>query len=160
MAWTPEQIKVAAIAARSAGLDDAGRYLILRQLPNSKFDRTGKCMTTPSSRSKRLTNIDFEQYMATCEAHAGGQLKGYPMGLWRGKASGELVRMRYLVNSYAEAFQKHGVQGWNEPLKAFETWIKDRVNDQKDAVDQLNYDELHVLINGLRAVATRRKIKV
>jgi hypothetical protein len=158
--WTKLQIKTAAIAARQAGLDDAARYLVLRQIPNAKYDRTGKASHDPSSTSKRLTNLDFEQYMAIVEAHAGGRLKDFPTGYWRGKAGDELARMRHFALAIGAAFSRNGVQGWHEPLKAFETWIKRSVNPEKDAVEQLNYDELDKLINGLKAVATRRKIKI
>lgn len=160
MSWTRDQIQTAAISARSAGLDDAGRYLILRQLSNSKFDALGKATDQPSSKSKRLSQADFEIYMSICEAQAGGQLKGWPMAHWHKKAQDEFARMRRYAGEIGHQLHIHGVQGWNDPLMALPGWIKARVNPNKDDINILDWDEMHALINGLRAVALRRKIKV
>ncbi|MEZ6193966.1 MAG: hypothetical protein R3C45_22195, partial [Phycisphaerales bacterium] len=95
MAWTNRQKMVAAQVCREAGLDDDHRKLVLRQFRRAMYDADGLACDQPSSRSKRLTNRDFEQFMAIIERSAGGKLKGYSVTYWQRMADDVLQRMRY-----------------------------------------------------------------
>lgn len=159
MGWSTQQIQTAAIAARSAGLDDARRRLVLRQLPRAMYCAGGRS-TEPSSRSPRLTQADFEIYMSICERTAGGTLEGYATGHWAARSDGEWRRMHRLIEQLGADLAALGAPGWAiNQATALEGWIKARVNPDKTTVQELDYSELHALINGLRAVKKRMDVR-
>ncbi len=96
MAWTPKQIRTAAIAARNAGWNDQQRMMVL-----SSFGGRAVSQGRLSSKSPRLNQDDYEQYMALAEAQAGGMLPGFTLGYWRAKAGDVIQRQRHVIQKLA-----------------------------------------------------------
>jgi len=92
MPWTPKQIKLAGMAARSAGWcdgDEQNLRTVLRWFGNRAV-QGGKL----TRKSPKLNNDDFEFYMSIAEAAAGGVLPGWKPGHWRNKAGQVIHRQR------------------------------------------------------------------
>lgn len=161
MAWTTAQKRLAAMACRAAGIDDDHRKLILRQFDHAHYDAAGKRSTEPSSKSKRLTNADFDQFIAILERSAGGQLKTgnrtYPPTHFQDKADDVLARVRFKAQAIADALVAAGV--FDREGVSLAGWISKRVaQGEKDRLAQLDYHELHALITGLTAFAKGRGV--
>lgn len=157
--WTKKQKTTAVIACKAARISDEHRKLILRQFWNAMFDAHGNQSDAPSSTSSRLTNADFECFMAIVERTAGGRLAlpshSYAAGHWQSKADDRCQRMRHLANAIATALDRAG----RLDAAGLFTWIRKYVSQGEDrTVDQLSYHELHSLINGLRAYARRNGV--
>lgn len=153
MAWTKDQKKLAVMACRDVGIDDDNRKLMLRQLPHAMHK--GK----PTSTSPRLTNVDFEVFMAIAEQTGNGYVMQYSQWFWRHKAEGATERMKRLVLNFSGQLEHVGLLEGNGAGLA--GWIRARVtNDRTDKLDDLAYHEMHNLINGLRAYATRSGVKL
>jgi len=109
MPWSNTQKQIAARAAKAAGINDEQRRLILRQLPNAFYDRKGNAADEPSSTSRKLTNPDMEQFMATVEDFAGGKVLHFERGYWSNANQTRLGRMRNLVTRIATALEAAGL---------------------------------------------------
>ncbi len=159
MAWSKLQRQIAAMACRHAGLDEADRRTLLRQLPNARK------VEPPSSRAPDLTQGEFETFMARVEWIAGGKLPRYSAWYWQDQVGGDgtLKRMRYLVRCIATTLElNHNADG--EPLLApdgvgLAGWISKRVTGGRTSrLEQLNQSELKALILGLRDHGTRHGV--
>jgi hypothetical protein len=151
------------MAWKSLRLPDQYRKLTSRQLPNSMYDADGREADEPSGTSKRLTNSDFETFMAIVERHAGDQVKTatktYPVHHWLHKADDRLQRMRHYAQQLADALADAGLL--DAAGVGLAGWISRRVTDGRtDRLADLEYHELHALINGLRAYARRNGVAV
>jgi len=152
MAWTKRQRQTAAIACRNAGIEDEHRLLILRQSKHAEHN--GRV----SSTSPRLTNSDFEQFMAIVENFVGGELRGFTRDYWRAKAQDELARMRRKVESLSQQLE---VTGHLEPDSVGLTgWIRRMTGGEKHHLHDLDYRELYVVIEGLKKFAKRRGVRM
>ncbi len=162
MAWTAKQKALAAQACKAIGLADEHRRLILRQFPAARYDQDGRPAEQPSTRSKRLTNSDFEAFMAIIERQAGGQIvlanQTYEPGHFRAKADDQLHRMRHLAHRLADALESAGLL---EPgRQGVRLWIEKYVTeDGPGTIEALDYVGLHKLINGLRAYSRRHDVE-
>ena len=159
MPWSNPQKAMAATACKAVGLSDEHRRLILRNLPNALYDAQGQPSPEPSSRSRRLNNADFEQFMSIIERQAGGRLQfaryDWPAGHWQGKADDSLHRMRSLAERLFAALDAADLLG----RPGLATWIEKRVSGGRtDRLADLMYEELHKLINGLRAYGRRHGV--
>jgi hypothetical protein len=96
MPWTKPQIRAAAIAARHAGWNEQQRGMALSSLGNRAV-HGGRA----TSKSPRLNQDDYEQYMATAEASAGGTLPGFTPGYWYAKATDIIQRQRHAIRKLA-----------------------------------------------------------
>lgn len=158
MPWTNTQKQIAARACKAAGINDEQRRLILRQLPNAFYDRKGNAVDEPTSTSRKLTNPDMEQFMATVEDFAGGKVLHFERGYWSSANQSRLSRMRNLVARIAAALEAAGLlepdgvglAGWIERFAADE--------HRTARLDRLTYGEMHKLINGIRAYAQRHDV--
>lgn len=157
MAWSNDQKQVAVRACRAAGISDEHRKLILRQFARALFDAQGRPTGEPSSTSKRLNNSDFEQFMATVERVAPGQkLLQFSMGYWQRKAQDDTQRMRHLALQISETLG-NSITSWGPTALA--NWIRERVaGGQTDRLEDLDSEQLHALINGLRAFGHRHGV--
>jgi hypothetical protein len=155
MSWTPKQRSIAAAACRMAGMAEEHRKLLLRQLDSSMYDENGRPSDEPSSRSRHLSQADFEQFMATVELAAGGKLARTSHGYWAGKARDSLSRMRGYALGIAQQIEAAGVE------VRLGGWIRNRVaHGRTDQIGDLDYHELRILIESLRAFARRHFIKL
>jgi len=109
MAWSKRQKMIAVTTCREARLEDEHRKLILRQLPNAMHDANGKRSKEPSSTSSKLTQRDFEQFMAIIERGAGGKLLHHSKGYWQRKADDAAHRMRYRVQQISRQLEAQGL---------------------------------------------------
>jgi len=162
MPWSKRQKSTAMAACKAHGISDDYRRLMLRQFNNAFYDRHGRPQDEPSSSSAKLTNGDFEQFMGLVERMAGGQVKlpggGYSAGYWQAKAEDRLQRMRDLVERLAAALEAAElIDGDGAGLAR---WISRQAKDQRtDQLTDLDYDELHRVINGLRSLARRHGVE-
>lgn len=163
MAWTDTQKQIAVRACRAAGLDDGQRKLILRQFSRAFFDEQGRHVDEPTSKSMKLTNADFEQFMALVERWAGGQIrlpggKAYSRDYWASKADDRAQRPRDLVRRIALVLEQNGLLAPHG--QGLSGWIQEQITDGVSAdLDSLSPDQLHALINGLRAYARRHGLQ-
>ncbi|MEM1445177.1 MAG: hypothetical protein AAGF84_03920 [Planctomycetota bacterium] len=104
MGWSKRQRMRAAQAAREADRFN-DRELLLRQL-NGRAHHHGRFTST----APRLTNADFEWFMAQLELACGHGLVGQPYGFWqRAEQEGGWKRVRFRAGDLAEALtKKHG----------------------------------------------------
>ena len=155
MSWSDQQKQIAARAAAAAGMDDDARKFVLRQFPNSLFDRKGQATGTPSSTSSRLNQGDFEHYMAIVERGCPNEtVLTFPRGYWMRKAADDRHRLFYIVGQLDEQLAQT-ISTWKVGT-SLAAWIRERVppNDT-DELKNLNSTQLHQLINGLRAYLRR-----
>ena len=110
--WTNQQKKIAAMACREHAGDRANevRHLVLGGSEfngRAFFDRNGQPSDEASSTSKKLTNRDFETFMAAIEAFNGGSILGNPEGHWERKAEiGDDLRYRYKIHAIARLMER------------------------------------------------------
>lgn len=164
MAWSREQKALAARSCTSCGLDDDMRLLILRQFPAAVHE--GRVTST----SPRLGQSEFEQFMAIVERHAGGQIKlrnkrgeiekTWPLHHWQRRAEvGDTRRLRWLALKIDRELQQ-SLANWAKDGEGLRGWIESRVtHGRTDDLEQLTYQELRDLINGLRAYARRNRVR-
>ncbi len=150
MPWTNKQKQIAARACQAAGIsEEQRRDMILRNFANARLP-DGRI----SSTSPKLTNSDFENFMAVVEQYAGGKVLHFTPGYWQGQASDALARMRHRATSLAELLERDGHLAPNGAGLA--GWIRKRVSQgQADRVEELDYSGLDALIRGLTAFARR-----
>jgi hypothetical protein len=155
MPWTARQKQIAATAARKVGLDDEARKLILRQFPHAMHQ--GRITST----SPRLTNADFEQYMAHVEHWAGGEVDGWKRGYWAAKAQDVTQRMRRKAQDLALHLHAAGHLGMTPGgLDGLAGFISRMTDHAKLGLAELDYRELYNVIEGLKALARRRGVRI
>ncbi len=147
MAWTNKQKQMAVRACKAAGVSEEQRVdLILRNFKNAHH---GGDIT---STSPRLTNTDFEAFMAVVERFAGGTLLHFTAGYWQASAADHLKRMRGKAVKVAQVLELAGKLAPGGVGLA--GWIQKRVSGgTASSVDQLDYHGLLALILGLEAYA-------
>lgn len=146
MAWTNQQKKVAAMAARAAKLSDEHRRLILQQLPRAIHG--GR----PTSTSPRLSNGDFEIYMSQIEHFAGGQILGYDRNHWHRMVTSQLDRTRHRIREMAEPIVEAGHLN-------MEGFIRRMTGGDKNELEQLDAAEIYKVIEGIKGIAKRLGVR-
>ena len=152
MAWSNTQKQMAVRACRQAGIsEEQRRDVILRHFDNAH------CRGGITSTSPKLTNSDFEAFMAIVEVQAGGKVLHFTEGYWQNAAADHLSRMRGKAVRIAAALESAG--------KLFPDgvglagWIRKRVTGGRtDRVEDLDYHGLLALILGLRAYARQNGV--
>jgi hypothetical protein len=162
MAWTREQKMVAAMACRSARLSEDQRHMILSG-PNfaNRAIHNGRATST----SPRLTNEDFESFMALVERFAGGQLLSYSPHYWQDKAGDPDHRLRWRAQRIANSLTL--IDDPHEPGRrllqpddvGLAGFIR-RMFPHAEKLDQLDRRELVSLIEGLTAYARRHQVNL
>ncbi len=156
MAWTNKQKAIAVQSCRAARLSDEHRKLLLCQFHNARFDAKGERTDASSSTSKRLTNADFEAFMAVIERTNDGRLPGFSAGYWSKKSGDRLHRLRWAVHALADRLEAEGLLASGGIGLA--GWIQKRVTQgEPREVAHLDYHELLVLITQLNAHARQNK---
>jgi len=152
MAWTNKQKQLAVRACRAAGISEEQRIdMILRNFKNAQH---GGAIT---STSPKLTNHDFEAFMAIVERYAGGRVMHFTEQFWQRAAADWLKRMRYKALAIAVVLEKHGKLAANGAGLA--GWIHKRVSaGTASSVNELEYHGLLALIVGLQAYAQQNGI--
>lgn len=155
MSWTSKQKMIAATACRQSGLRDEDRINILRQFPHAMHG--GRVTST----SPRLTNGDFEQFMAHVERWAGGAVPGWKPGYWDAKSLDGLQRMRSKAGVIAQRLEAAGHLGVDEGgWSGLRGWIARTTHHAKSSLTELDYGELYNVIEGLKAFAQRRHVRL
>lgn len=150
MPWTNKQKATAVQSCRAAKISDEHRKLLLRQFRNAHFDAKGDRCDEPTSTSKRLSNADFEAFMAVVEQSNSGRLPGFTAAYWSKKSGDRLHRLRFAVRGLADQLEADGLLAPGGIGLA--GWIKSRVTQGEPRdVAALNYHELLVLITQLNA---------
>ncbi len=151
MAWTNKQRQIAARACQAARLSDVQRRdVVLRQFPNAHVD--GKVTST----APKLTNADFEQFMAIIEGYAGGKVLHFAAGYWKAQAADQFHRMRGRARRAAAVLEEAGLL---KPGAGLAGWIEKRVTrGETNKLEELDYHGLLALITGLEAFARQRGI--
>lgn len=155
MGWTNTQKQLAVRACRAARVSDEHRRdVILRHFSNAKL-ADGRI----SSTSPKLSNEDFEQFMAIVESHGGGQVLHFSRGYWRNKAEDRYGRMRRRAYMIARQLEAAGALRPNG--EGLAGWISKRVTRGAcDRVEQLDYHGLLSLILGLTSYARQRGVTI
>jgi len=151
MAWTNQQKQIAVRACRAAGIgEEQRRDMVLRNLDNAHLP-DGRI----SSTSPKLTNADFEQFMAIVEQAAGGKILHFTEGYWVKSAADSLGRMRHKVRGLAAELEAAGHLAANGIGLA--GWIEKRVTrGATNRLEELDYQGLRALILGLKAYGRQR----
>lgn len=157
MAWSSQQRQLAARAWKETRQDDALRKVLLRQFPRAMFDAQGVPSTEPSSKSPRLTQTDYEMYMAHVETMAGGQLKGHARGKWNEALAKEGGRLAWKIQDTwgrlagAGAVTLTGLPAWIERMYP---------GEGNTPLQQLDAQQLVAIYEGLKAFARRRGVRL
>jgi len=144
--WTNKQKGLAVRACKSVGIDDDQRRLILRQLGGHAVPRRG---AEPTSTSPKLTQGDFEKFMACVESYADdGQLLGKPAGYWEDRfINGDLGRLLYKARQLQHALMDAGQSPGGAIAKA--------IGREYDTLHDLDQDELRKAIDAMTALTRR-----
>lgn len=156
MSWSKDQKKLFVIACKAIGYGEEQRHAILSMLPHA----VTSSKPHPSSTSKRLNQADFEQAMAVVESMTPDkQIKGFGALHFAKKADDYLGNMRRKVGAIAGRLEAAGKL---EPGGAgLAGWISSRVTGGgTDRLDQLDYNELYNLIEGLKKYAARNGVRL
>jgi hypothetical protein len=95
--------------------------------------------------------------MAQLEHWAGGKVEGWAPGYWQAKSCDELARMRRRVQTLADELETKGhLAPFGTGLRG---WIERMADGKRDLV-QLDYRELYNVIEGLKAFAARRGVRI
>ncbi len=153
MAWTNTQKQIAARACIAARIsDEQRRDMILRN-----FERAHTANGSITSTAPRLTNGDFEQFMAIVENFAGGRVLHYPRGHWQAAAMDNLKRMRHRAARVAVELERAG--HLHADGAGLAGWIEKRVSKgEATRIEQLDFHQLQALIIGLEAYARHRQL--
>lgn len=153
MAWTNQQKQIAVRACKAARIsDEQRRDMILRH-----FEHATMTDGRISSTSLRLTNEDFEQFMAIVESHAGGQVLHFTRDYWRSHAQDHYARMRHRVASIARQLESAGAL--HPGGVGLSGWISKRVTQGAcDSIEQLDYHGLLALMISLTSYARQRGV--
>jgi len=151
MAWTNPQKQIAVRACRAAGIsEEQRRDMILRNMANARLPDGRVTSTAP-----KLTNADFEQFMAIVEQGAGGKVLHFTEGYWVKNAADSLGRMRHKVRLLAAELEAAGHLAANGIGLA--GWIEKRVTrGATNRLEELDYQGLRALILGLKAYSRQR----
>lgn len=161
MAWTDKQKQIAVRACRQAGLDDAARMMLLRQIRNAMFTSAGVPANDPSSTSSKLTNADFERFMAIVEDRAGGRVLNFSQNYWQEKAGSRSdnvnERMAWKIKELYRVYESqqagglegHGIYGLEGLVSRFSS-------HRTRELDELTPKEAWNLIEMLKIVVSRR----
>jgi hypothetical protein len=155
MAWTLKQRSLAMQACKAAGISEDQRVdVLLRNFRRAHWK--GDITST----SKRLTQEDFEQFLAVVEAMSpGGRVLRFAKGYWAAKAKDGLQRMRHRALRIGAALERAGVLAADGA--GFRGWIAHRVTGERtDKLEDLGFHEMQALIVGLQAFATQRGVDV
>jgi hypothetical protein len=152
MAWTKKQKQLAVMACRAAGISDEQRTdLVLRNFQNAHYK--GDITST----SPKLTNHDFEAFMAVVERFAGGRILHFTLGFWERAAADWLSRMRFKAQQLAAVLEAAGKLAPGGIGLA--GWIQKRVSaGAARRVEELEYHGLLALILGLEAYARQNAV--
>lgn len=155
MAWTKTQKQIAARACQAARIgEEQRRDVLLRQFAHARMPDG-----TISSTAPRLTNRDFEQFMAIVEAHAGGRVLHFTAGYWRDHAADQWARMRRRALQVAAELEAAGKLAPGGAGLA--GWIEKRVTrGETNRIEQLDYHGLLALILGLQAYARQSGVRI
>lgn len=159
MSWSDKQKQLAVRACKGANIDDAQRELILRQL-GGRAIVNGRVTST----SAKLTNAEFNQFMATVEVYSGGQVKirdrsnkyRYRFGHWQlQQQDNNRLQLIYIARRIIGSLTAEQVPERIGGVIAKAT--RNRIEDVDD-LDDLDEAEAHNVVNALRAVAQRHNI--
>jgi hypothetical protein len=155
MAWTNTQKQIAARACKAAGIsEEQRRDVVLRHFANAR-DGAGRITST----APKLTNADFEQFMAIVEAQAGGQVLHFTRDYWTRHAADQWARMRHRAVRIAAELEAAGKLAPGGV--GLSGWISKRVSrGEADRVEQLDYHGLLALIVSLQAYARQQGIEL
>jgi hypothetical protein len=154
MAWTKTQKQLAVRACREAGISEEQRVdMILRNFTNAHH---GGDIT---STSPKLSNTDYEAFMAIVENYAGGKVLHFTEGYWRKHAGDGLGRMRCKALALAAELERHGKL--LPDGVGLCGWINKRVSGgQFNRVEELDYHGLLALILGLQSYARQQLVQL
>ena len=152
MAWTKKQKLTAIRACEEAGIsEEQRRDLILRNFEHAHYQ--GKITST----APKLSNEDFEAFMAIVEHTAGGKVLHFSAGYWQACADDRLSRMRGRTSRIAAALEAAGKLAADGVGLA--GWIAKRVSQgAAQRVEELEYHGLLALILGLQAYADQNGV--
>ena len=156
MIWKKKQKQRFVIACKEIGYGEEQRHAILSMLPHA----ITSSKPHPSSTSPRLNQADFEQAMAVVESMTpGNRIKGFDALHFAKKADDYLGNMRRKAGAIAGRLE---AAGQLEPGGVgLSGWISKRVTGGgTDRLDQLNYNELYNLIEGLKKYARRNSVRI
>ncbi len=159
MPWTKPQRMTAGKAARDAGLNDEQRAMILRRFGNRAV-HGGRITST----SPKLTNDDFEEYMATVESMAGGALPGpggrVTPGKCDAKSRREIARQAHKIKRMANSLLLTGHLHADEQGQPVLDAVIDRATaGQCNQLNQLTRSQASKVIDALRAIGRRHGIQ-
>ncbi len=143
--WTNKQKALAVRACKSIGLGDDQRKLILRQLGGHALIND-----QPTSTSPRLTQADFEKFMAYVESYASdSRLMSKPAYYWQDQYdNGPQGRLLYKARQLSNALTDAGV--------AWVGIVNKAIGREFDALlANLDEDELGKAIDAMTAVGKR-----
>jgi hypothetical protein len=152
MPWTNIQKQLAARACRAAGISEEQRVdMILRNFPRAQYQ--GDITST----SPKLTNQDYEVFMAIVERFAGRKVLHFTEGYWQAAAADSLSRMRFKAQHIAAALEAAGkLQPGGIGLAG---WIEKRVSGGATRkMEELDFHGMVALILGLEAYARQNGI--
>lgn len=155
MPWTNTQKQIGVRACKAARIsDEQRRDLILRNFAHAKTP-DGRI----SSTSPRMTNQDFEQFMAIVEAYAGGQLLHFSRDYFKTKAEDQYHRMRRRAYMIAQQLEASGLLHANGA--GLSGWISKRITrGECDRVEELDYHGLLALILSLSTCAHQNGVEL
>jgi hypothetical protein len=155
MAWTKLQKQIAVRACNAARIsEEQRRDVILRHFAHAKLPDGRISSTAP-----KLSNEDFEQFMAIVEAHGGGQVLHFSRGYFKAKAEDRYARMRRRIYFIAQRLEAAGALHANGA--GLSGWITKRVtHGQCDRLEELDYHGLLALMLSLIAYAHQRGVTI
>lgn len=155
MAWTNTQKQIAVRACNAAGIrEEQRRDMILRHFANARTP-DGRITST----SPKLTNRDYEQFMAIVENYAGGKILHFTRGYWAQCAADQHARLRFRVRGIVNALVAAGL--FTPDGESLRGWILNRVSKgETDCAEALDYHGLMALILGLEAFAARNGVAI
>jgi len=155
MPWTNTQKQIAVRACKAAQVsDEQRRDMILRHFAHAKMP-DGRI----SSTSPRLTNEDFEQFMAIVEAHGGDKVLHFSRDYFKTKAEDHYHRMRRRAYMIAQQLEAAGLLHPNGA--GLSGWINKRLtHGQCERVEELDYHGLLALILSLSAYAHQNGVEI
>jgi len=162
MTLSAKQIRIAGMAARSAGWDDGRRYLALRHA-GCPETATGQ----PSARNGRNTQRSFEIYMALAETSAlieGDRIPGPRAGgTWRDAASRASSRMTRMIRNIESecierlpyVFHRGFLPGFIARMTSSDEEEFSCLGASPVTVDDLDGGQAHRVLEGLKAWTLR-----
>lgn len=166
MAWTNTQKAIYARACKAVGLGDDQRHMMLSVFEHAHCPVAGKV----TSRSTKLNNGDFEHAMSDVEAFAESvgidriTLPGtrhkpphhYTPHYWRRKAADENARMRRLASQLHTELVAMG----KLHRASLGEMVRTQTHQRTDALQDMERKEIAGLIEALKAIAKRERVRV